>query len=363
MSSARTAPRLLFVPVSGAYGMGEYARSLAIARGARDRWPQAAIRFLLSRQAPYAADAPFETTLLPDSPTRCTPGVLAAIAAFAPHVVIFDNAGRSAQLRAARAAGAAVVFISARRRQRRRAGRLSWLRLIDEHWMAYPRRLGAPSGPFEGWKRRCLRRPPPRHLDVMLPRADGERRAALLAELALPAAPVLVVPGGGTGHPGAMDAVRRFHSAAVELATAGVPTVFVGPFDAADAAEPGALRRRRSLPQADLAELMRAASVVVANGGSTMVQAIACAAPCIAVPIARDQRARIRRAAAAGVVVRAPLAAAAIARGARLLLADAAARTALASRAADFALADGIQVAVDALAGLCTRRADAAPRS
>ena len=30
--SSRPAPRLLFVPVSGPYGMGEYARSLAIAR-------------------------------------------------------------------------------------------------------------------------------------------------------------------------------------------------------------------------------------------------------------------------------------------------------------------------------------------
>ena len=52
-------PRLLFVPVSGPYGMGEYARSAAIAHAARERWPQAAIRFLLSREAPYAADPPF----------------------------------------------------------------------------------------------------------------------------------------------------------------------------------------------------------------------------------------------------------------------------------------------------------------
>ena len=34
-------PRMLFVPVSGPYGMGEYARSSAIARAVRQRWPSA----------------------------------------------------------------------------------------------------------------------------------------------------------------------------------------------------------------------------------------------------------------------------------------------------------------------------------
>ena len=43
------------------------------------------------------------------------------------------------------------------------------------------------------------------------------------------------------------------------------------------------------LPQDELAELMRAARLVVANGGSTLLQAIACGSACIAVPIAKDQ--------------------------------------------------------------------------
>src|SRR6202011_3083892 len=58
------APRILFVPVSGTYGMGEYARSLAIARAASRRWQGAAIQFVLSRAAPYPARAPFPTPLL-----------------------------------------------------------------------------------------------------------------------------------------------------------------------------------------------------------------------------------------------------------------------------------------------------------
>ena len=349
-------PRLLFVPVSGPYGMGEYARSAAIAHAVRARWPRAAIRFLLSRDAPYAADAPFDATLLPASPTRCTAQVIAAIAAFAPDVVIFDNAGRTAQLRAARAAGAAVVFVSARRRQRRRAGRLRWLRLIDEHWIAYPRALVAPAGPLESLKRRCVRRPAPRHLDVILPPADPKRRARVVAELALDAPPVLVVPGGGTGHPGAEDAARRFADAAVAIAMDGAATVFVGPSGPSTRVDPPALRRRRSLPQADLIELMRGARLVVANGGSTMVQAIGCAAPCLAVPIARDQRARIDRAVSSGIAATAPLDPRAIAQAARCLLADDAARTALARRAAASGFADGRAIALEALERLLARR-------
>ena len=219
-------PRLLFVPVSGPFGMGEYARSAAIAHAVRARWPRAAVRFLLSREAPYAADPRFDATLLPASPTRCTAQVNAAIAAFAPDVVIFDNAGRTAQLRAARSAGAAVVFVSARRRQRRRAGRLRWLRLIDEHWIAYPRVLDAPPGLLETLKRRWLRRPEPRHLDVILPPADPARRARGFADLALETAPVLVVPGGGTGHPGTEDAGHR--QGVVQVAAEGLPQLRPG---------------------------------------------------------------------------------------------------------------------------------------
>lgn len=356
MAPPESAPRLLFVPVSAAHGMGEYARSLAIARAAQRRWPDAAIRFLLSRQAAYAADAPFDAILLPSSPTLHTPEVIAAITSFQPQIVIFDNAGRTAQLRAARAAGAAVVYISARARQRRKAGRWSWLRLIDEHWMAYPRFLVAAPSPFTVLKTRLLRRPQPRYLDVMLPAADASRRAALLAGFGLDgAAPIVLVPGGGTAHPGAADAAQRFLAAATAIAASGWPTVYVGPAPEALAPAPRLLRQCVSLPQSDLAELMRAARLVVANGGSTMVQAIACAAPCIAIPIAGDQDERIRRALDAGVVVRSALDPTAIVRAVDGLLDDEPACAALARRAAGLGLADGIAVAIGALGALLDR--------
>lgn len=336
--------------------MGEYARARALAHAASARWPDAAIHFVLSREAPYAADTPFAATLLPSSPTFHTDAVRSLIADFRPDVVIFDNAGRTAQLRAARAAGAAVVYISARRRQWKKALRLRWMRLIDEHWVAYPQALSPRPSLWESAKRRMSCAPTLRHLDVVLPAPDAVRRRALLARIgAGEGALVLVVPGGGTGHPGAADATERFLAAAARIAAGGLPTVFVGPAAAdAPAAQPP-LRRFATLPQADLVELMRAARLVVVNGGSTLIQAIACGAACLAAPVAKDQTERIERAVHAGVALRARLDGAEIARRAQQLLGDEPARAALARRAAALDLADGSTVAVDALAGLLER--------
>ena len=155
-----------------------------------------------------------------------------------------------------------------------------------------------------------------------------------------------VIPGGGTGHPGAADAVARFFAAAERLAADGVRTLFVGPAGGAAAAN---LQVLGSVPQAELAALLRGASRVVVNGGSTLLQAIAGGAACLAVPIARDQIGRIRRCVRAGVAIGAGPDAAGIVEKACSLLNDEQARAALAQRAGGLRLADGIEVAVGAL--------------
>jgi ADP-heptose:LPS heptosyltransferase len=356
------APRILFIPVSGAFGMGEYARSLAIAQAVRRQWPQAGIHFILSRQAPYAAATPFPATLLDSSATFHTAAVIESIQTFKPHIVIFDNAGRSAQLRAAYRAGARIIFISSRSRQRRKAFRWRWMRLIDEHWIAYPQFIAGRLNFLERIKLDWLRRPVLRYLDVILSRA-GSAEDSIMARLSLETY-VLVVPGGGTGHPGAGDAAATFLAAANSLADAGIPTVFVGPTGTADAGAPlgppsthsllpsSRLRSFHALPQGDLAQLMSGAHAVVTNGGSTLLQAIACGRACIAIPIAQDQHRRIQRCVDADVAIAAKLDAACIVRAAVALLGDESARAALARRASALQLADGIEVALGALTRL-----------
>jgi hypothetical protein len=331
--------------------MGEYARSLAIARAARARW-DIAVHFAISRDAPYAADAPFEQTLLPASPTFHSAELIALMEKFRPDVVIFDNAGRTAQLRAAARLGARVVFISARARQRRKAFRWRWMPLIDEHWIAYPQFIAGALRPVERFKLRLIGRPVVRYLDVLIEAADPGLRRAVLARIGCEAGGyALLVPGGGTGHPGVLNAPGEFRAAARSLAAGGLPCIVVGP--PAAAAEPGSnLHLPGLLPHAELTELMRGARLVVANGGSTLIQGIACGAACVAVGIAKDQALRVRRCVDAGVAVAAALRAADIAQAARALLAEEPERAALARRAAALGLRDGIQVALEALAGL-----------
>lgn len=336
--------------------MGEFARAVQIAHMAAAHWPEAQIHFALSREAPYKSDTAFASTLLRSSPTFHTPEVIALIEQFRPHVVIFDNAGRTAQLRAAQRIGARVVYVSARARQRRKAFRLRWMSLIDEHWLAYPEFLAGPLDALERLKLRWMGRPLLRYLDVILPTPDPSTAAAVLQRLNLRAKPdVLVVPGGGTAHPGARNAVQVFTAVAQDLAARGIATVLVASADADDASVPAALHRLPRLPLIELTALMRQAQLVIANGGSTLLQAIACHTPCIAVPIAKDQAKRVQQCAAAGLARAATLNAGNILGVATALIDDEPARAALARRAANLRLADGLGIALAALEGLLSR--------
>jgi hypothetical protein len=340
----------LFVPVSGPFGMGEFARCAAIARAVRQRWPAARVHFVLSREAPYAAGAPFPVTLVPSSATFHSAAVVDLIKSLSPQVVVFDNAGRTAQLRAAHRSGARVVYISARRRQRRKAFRIRWMRLIDEHWVAYPEFIAGGLTFIERLKRRVLRRPTVRFLDVIFSRTQTPAKGLPQAAEARGDF-VLVVPGGGTGHPGAENASGEFLAAAHALAAAGIAVRYVGPgaTTRSETAPPN-FEALGILPQTELADEMRHARLLVVNGGSTLLQGLACGAACIAVPIAHDQRRRIRRCVAAGAAVEAALAAPEIAARAQALLGDESSRAALARRAGGLALADGLEVAMSALA-------------
>ena len=97
---------------------------------------------------------------------------------------------------------------------------------------------------------------------------------------------------------------------------------------------------------------LQAAELIVANGGSTLLQAVASGNPCIGVPVAKDQAERIRRCVAAGVAGSAPLDGAAIAQAVLSLLDDEARLQALAARTVAVGLTDGVAVAVQALAAL-----------
>jgi ADP-heptose:LPS heptosyltransferase len=298
-TGSSSAGRVLFVPVSGPRGMGEYARALALATAVSQQTPHIEIHFAVSREAPYAADTPFPTTLLPSSPTFHSAEMADLINRLHPTLVVFDNAGRTAQLRAATNAGARIIFVSSRPRQRRKAFRLKWMRMLDEHWIAYPEFIaGAPTW-LERTKLQWLDRPELKYLDAVVPATDERLRAEMMKRFSVtPGQYVLVVPGGGSAHPGAENAPQIVAEASRLIAERGIDTVLVGVTPIGTANQ---LRPAPRMPMAELAELIRGAKLVICNGGDTLLQAIACRRPCLAFPIAGDQAHRIEKCASAGL--------------------------------------------------------------
>jgi ADP-heptose:LPS heptosyltransferase len=330
--------------------MGEYARALALAIAASRRWPQLQIHFAVSKAAPYAAGTPFPTTLLPSSPTFHTREMADLIRAFRPTLVVFDNAGRTAQLRAAVNCGARLAFVSSRPRQRRKAFRLRWMRMLDEHWIAYPEFIAGRLGPLERFKLRLLGRPSVRFLDAVLPPADAAVAASMMAKFNIASGEyVLVVPGGGTDHPGARNAPQIVAEAARQIAARGFPTVLVG---VAAPATVDSLRVAPRMPMSELAELIRGARLVISNGGDTLLQAIAANRPCIAVPIAGDQAHRIEQCKRAGLALGAKLDAGALSESALDFLADGSGQAALTARLQTTSVTNGLEIALSAIGRL-----------
>jgi spore coat polysaccharide biosynthesis predicted glycosyltransferase SpsG len=167
---------------------------------------------------------------------------------------------------------------------------------------------------------------------------------------------VLVVPGGGTDHPGAESAPQIVASAAAQLAESGIPTLLVGvaPSQIPETSE--TLRVSPRIPMAQLAELMRGARVVLSNGGDTLLQAIACARPCVAVAIAGDQAHRIAKCEQAGLAVGARLDAADLLRETTLMFRDERARGDLAARLLGANVRNGMDVALAAIERLAAPR-------
>lgn len=351
-------PKFLFVPVSGPGGAGEYYRSLAVAGAVERRWPGCEIRFILSRDARYGGECPYPVLRVARSPTRETRAVVAILERERPDVVVFDSSGRAEQYRRAKRLGASVVFVSSRATTRSKGFRLRRMRSIDQHWIVAPRFVTGGLGVLERLRTRLAPHCEIVFLDVLHEPVDEAGTAGLRRSLGVgPGAYVLACPGGGGVFGDGPDAAQVFLEASARLASgSGMPVVAVlGPrFDATSQVAPG-VQVLSTLPNAQLMGMLRDAGIGVINGGSLLLQAIALGAPCVAAPISEDQPARIAACAAQGLVRPAALGVAPIVNAAKMLLAGDE-RAGLRRRLGQFALANGLDVAVDALARSLERR-------
>jgi hypothetical protein len=357
--AATARPRYLFAPVSGPGGAGELMRCLIIARELIRAEPDADIRFLVSRAAVFREAVEFPIFDCDASPTLSTAQVLAAIESFRPHVAIFDNAGRTRQLQVARDAGARLVFSSRAPHLRRKGFRLKWMRMLDEHWIVFPGFITGDATWIERLKLCFYPGYTVRRLDTLFTPSVPEERRDWLSSLGLVADQYTVFVPGGRGEAASVKEPTELFVAAARAFVAATGEVAVVLTGRAEAPLVGEARELRLLPRIrpeEVQHLLAAAKLVVSNGGTTMIHALAHRRPLVAVPLASDQRRRIRLAVRLGVAATAPHSAYAIAGVAAALLEDTAGRDEMTRRVAALGVTNGAPEAVAALRALARRR-------
>jgi UDP:flavonoid glycosyltransferase YjiC (YdhE family) len=166
-------------------------------------------------------------------------------------------------------------------------------------------------------KQRVAGRPQLRFLDAVVAPPDEAATNALLPTM--PAPDLVIVPGGGSAFHDSAMTPAQFARWGEALAAHGHRVVFVaGPSFTGEVAVSERLQLLRGVGGGALMALLRRSRLVLVNGGDTLLQALALGRPCVAVPIAGDQAARIARCVAAGGV-EAPAPDAVVARCAALL--------------------------------------------
>ena len=291
------AKKVLFIPVSGPTGAGEYYRCLSLAEGLLRRQPGWEIHFLLNRSAQVLKPSGIIFHLLPDSPTYDNGRVRRIMDELRPDAVVFDNTLRGSQLNKARQIRASVIYISARPHKRRKGFALRKLPHVDRHWIIAPpsrHRLSI----MEAIALRLAGGIGPEFFSLMLPDPAPQRRAAFLAAHSFAdEGYTLFVSGGGGGSIKGQPAASVFQQAARSYhEKTGRPTLFVaGPLSTIALASGEQRLELRSVSPGQLADLMDGAVLVVSGGGSIVHQALSLARPCLAIPAGgKDQPHRVR---------------------------------------------------------------------
>lgn len=307
MADTQNKRRVLFFPVSSMSGMGEYVRSLCLAKELVRRIPNMDIAFGLNRNVGYVQDCSFRVFPLADTPTRCTTGVIAAISSFKPDVVVFDAAGRVKQLAYCKQNNIGTVFIAQHARKVDRALRLRRLRYTDVVLVAQPHEFLPAPGFFQRLSLKLLNKSAPLYVGPIFPEINREKSSTYLKSRDLIAKTYVLVNAGGGGNmlpadTGKINASELFLDVTKSLAlkTEMYFVVVMGRNYTGHAVYDELLTDNvQVIPWCEEEEfnaLLSHASAGLLSGGSSLLQALASGLKNIlAVPVANDQKQRIRQ--------------------------------------------------------------------
>lgn len=294
--TVKTATKFLFIPVSSAEGIGEYMRSMIIADEVKRLWPSAEIKFILSQQAPYAAQCPYPAVLLEDTPTKQVKAVNQIMSDYLPDIVLFDASGRKSQLVHAHKLGAKVIFLSQHKRKRSRGMKIGRALVTDCHWVVQPEFVIGPISWLDRLKLKLINKPEPLNIGPVFTQPDASTQSALLAQYLLTHNEFVLFNAGSGGHKvnGELAADIFAQAAHESYKASGITSVMVfGPNYPNPLPELEGVVVIPQLNNQQFINMLAAAKAAVLSGGDTLLQAIALHKPTLAVPVSKDQPPRI----------------------------------------------------------------------
>ena len=299
--------RLLFIPVSSPEGIGEYVRSLSIAQALNEKYPNnLTIHFVLNKHTSYAASCPFSVTLLEHSATKEHQQVNALIDTYRPDVVVFDCAGRSSQMKKAKAVGAKVVFISQHAKKRAKGLKLNRINLIDKHWVVQPDFCLEGLSFKEKLMLKMLPLTVPENVGAYFNDLNKPQEGEFLGRFQLQKNNYFLVNAGSGGHLIGNQLCADIYLAAARLITkkTGLKGVVVlGANYPKKLPENDELLVLKSLSSNEFITLLKGAQCAVLSAGDSLLQAIILNVPTVASAISKDQPYRLAKCEDEGLVV------------------------------------------------------------
>jgi hypothetical protein len=293
---------VLFIPVSSPSGIGEYMRSMIIAKALLFRWPNIKIHFILNEQVFYLNDCPYTVHTCKGSPTKHVSKVNDIIGEITPELIIFDASGRGINFKKAKEVGAKVAFISQHNKKRSRGLKLNRLLHTDIHWVAQPDYSIKPISYWQRAKLALFNKKTPKNIGPVFELSSTEEQELLLKNYGLIKDRYFVFNAGSGGHKieGSFatdiyyQAAKQFYQQALERKIKMKCIVIFGSNYPKDVPEDDDIINVKNIENNDFITLLSNAKGCVVSAGDTLLQCIALHKACVAAPVSPDQPARLR---------------------------------------------------------------------
>jgi len=297
---------ILFIPVSSTSGIGEYMRSMIIAKALLARCPGSTIHFILNEKVSYLDNCPYEVHLTKSSPTKNSKFVNRVISQLKPDLVLFDASGRGDQFKQAKNVGAKVTFISQHKKKRSRGLKINRLLYTDKHWVVQPDYCMKALSGWQKTKLSFLKKQLPENIGPVFQTSTEKDQYDILCKLNLVGKDFFLFNAGSGGHyvSGVLATDIYYQVAQSFYQKTKVKCVVIfGSNYPKDIPIDSDVICLKALENEEYIALLSKATGRVICSGDTLLQCIALHKPSVASSVSSDQPARLKLCAEKGLVL------------------------------------------------------------